>query len=102
MVASTDRLGISRRTYSPSIGGTKRGRPDCRNQADFDKSPEWCLLGRQPPAHYQAVAARARRLQTEATTPRLKQYLEEMIAQCERLVGEVEEQLGNGANQVWR
>jgi hypothetical protein len=62
-----------------------------RDSADFDKSPEWCQLeGRQPPAHYHAVAARARRLQTEATTPRLKQYLQEMIAQSERLAGAVE------------
>jgi hypothetical protein len=29
-------------------------------------------------------------LQAEATTPRLKQYLEEVIARCERLAGEVE------------
>ena len=59
-------------------------------------------MGRQPPAHYHAVAARARRLQTEATTPRLKQYLEEMIAQSEQLAGEVQEYFGNGAGLVRR
>ena len=40
-------------------------------------------------AYYRAAAARARRLQAEATTPRLKQYLGEVIARCERLEGEI-------------
>jgi len=40
-------------------------------------------------AYYRAAAARARRLQAEATTPRLKQYLRELIARCERLAGEI-------------
>jgi hypothetical protein len=39
-------------------------------------------------AQYHAAAARARRLQGEATTPRLKEYLRELIARCERLAGE--------------
>ena len=40
------------------------------------------------PARYHAAAARARRLQEEATTPRLKEYLRKLIDQCERLAGE--------------
>ena len=40
-------------------------------------------------AHYQAEAARARRLQAVTTTPRLKEYLRELIAECERLASEV-------------
>jgi len=40
-------------------------------------------------AYYRAAAARARRLQADATTPRLKQYLRELIARCERLEGEI-------------
>jgi hypothetical protein len=36
-------------------------------------------------AYYRTAAARARRLQADATTPRLKQYLGQVIAQCERL-----------------
>jgi hypothetical protein len=112
MVASTDRRAIGpidgpdehpRRLSSfPPISSTKPERPQRRNQPDFDKNPDWCLLGRQPPAHYHAVAARARRLQTEATTPRLKQYLEEMIAQSEQLAGEVQEYFGNGAGLMRR
>ena len=39
--------------------------------------------------YYRTAAARARRLQADATTPRLKQYLRELIARCERLEGEI-------------
>ena len=39
--------------------------------------------------YYHTAAARARRLRAEATTPRLKQYLGEVIARCERLEGEI-------------
>ena len=42
----------------------------------------------QPEAHYEAEAARARRLQAVTTTPRLKEYLRELIAKCERLATE--------------
>jgi hypothetical protein len=37
-----------------------------------------------------AQQRRARRLQADATTPRVKQYLDKMIAHCERLAGKVE------------
>jgi len=40
-------------------------------------------------AYYRTAAARARRLQAEATTPRLKQYLRELVARCEQLAGEI-------------
>jgi hypothetical protein len=40
-------------------------------------------------AYYRTAAARARRLQAEATTPRLKQYLRELIARCERMAVEI-------------
>jgi hypothetical protein len=40
-------------------------------------------------AHYQAEAARARRLEAVTTTPRLKEYLRELIAEYERLAAEV-------------
>jgi hypothetical protein len=63
--------------------------PQGRDVAELDESSAWCLLEQQPTAHYVTVAARARRLQTEVTTPRLKQYLEEMIARCEQLIEEV-------------
>ena len=77
-------------TQSPRNRSDPRGpnRRQRRNRADFDKE-ESCLLEQQSAAHYRAVAARARRLHTEATTPRLKQFLEEMIARCEQMVEEV-------------
>ena len=49
----------------------------------------WSAEG-QPTAYYRTTAARARRLQADATTPRVKQYLDKMIAHCERLAGQVE------------
>ena len=44
----------------------------------------------QPDWYYRTAAARARRLQADATTPRVKQYLDKVIAHCEQLadVGE--------------
>jgi hypothetical protein len=49
------------------------------------------LSERHSSRHYRAVAARARRLQTEVTTPRLKQYLADMIARSEQLAGEMDD-----------
>jgi hypothetical protein len=46
-------------------------------------------LEQQPAAYYRAAVARARMLQAEATTPRLKKYLGEVVARCERLAEEV-------------
>jgi hypothetical protein len=61
-----------------------------RNGVDIEKDTEWWSLEQQPVAYYRAAAARARMLQAESTTPRLKNYLGEVIARCERLAGEVE------------
>ena len=44
----------------------------------------------QPATYYRTAAAQARRLQTDATTPRVKQYFDKMIAHCERLGCNVE------------
>ena len=41
-------------------------------------------------ADYRTTAARARKLQADASTPRVKQYLDTMIAHCERLASTVE------------
>jgi hypothetical protein len=52
-------------------------------------------------AHYHAAAARARKLHAEATTPRLKQYLRELITKLEVLAREVQIEAGrvNKLNQ---
>ena len=62
-------------------------RPDGFN---FDEGSEWWLLKDQPAAYYREAAARARTLEAEATTPRAKQHLRELIEQCERLAEEAE------------
>ena len=43
-----------------------------------------------PASHFRAAAARARRLAAEATTPRVKQHLRNVIDRYELLAGEVE------------
>jgi hypothetical protein len=47
-------------------------------------------MERKPAAYHRAEAARARKLLAEATTPRLKQHLEDAIAQHEQIAAEVE------------
>ena len=49
----------------------------------------WSLEG-QPATYYRTAAAQARILQADATTPGVRQYLDKMIAHCERLAGNVE------------
>ena len=49
----------------------------------------WSLEG-QPALYYRTAAARARMLQADATTSAVRQYLDKMIAHCERLAGNVE------------
>ena len=50
----------------------------------------WSAEG-QPTAYYRTTAARARRLQADVTTPRMRQYLDKMIVHCERLAGQIEQ-----------
>jgi len=48
------------------------------------------LLKEQPAAYYRTTAEHYRKLLAETKTPRLTQYLGEMIARCERLAREIE------------
>ena len=59
------------------------------NAGDFELSDCWSSE-QQPATYYRTAAAQARRLQANATTPRVKQYLDEMITHCERLARKVE------------
>jgi hypothetical protein len=60
------------------------------NPGHFEQLSDcWSSEG-QPARYYRTAATQARRLQADATTPRVKQYLDKMIAHCERLAGEVE------------
>jgi hypothetical protein len=60
------------------------------NAGRFEQLSDCWSLEQQPATYYRAAATQARRLQANATTPRVKQYLDEMIAHCERLSGKVE------------
>ena len=51
---------------------------------------EGLVLKEQPADYYRATAGRYRTLLAETTTPRLTQYLSEIIARCERLAREIE------------
>jgi hypothetical protein len=59
------------------------------NAGHFEQVSD-CWSEQQPATYYRTAAARARRLQADATTPRVKQYLDKMIAHCEGLAGKVE------------
>ena len=47
----------------------------------------WSSEG-QPATYYRTAATRAGILHADATTPAVRQYLDKMIAHCERLAGE--------------
>jgi hypothetical protein len=60
------------------------------NAGQFEQLSDCWSSEQQPATYYRTAAAQARRLQADATTPRVKQYLDKMIAHCERLAGKVE------------
>jgi hypothetical protein len=64
----------------PDIGGTMEAEA-------FHEISEWSCKDKSV-AHYRAAAERARKLLKEVTTPRLKQYLAEVIAYCESSAAE--------------
>jgi hypothetical protein len=53
------------------------------------RSEDWSME-RRSAAYHRAAAARARRLRAEATTPWLKEHLENAIAQHEQIAAEIE------------
>ena len=57
------------------------------NAGNFEQISNCWLLEEQPAAYYRSAAARARILQADVTTTRVRQYLDKMIAHCERLAG---------------
>jgi hypothetical protein len=60
------------------------------NAGQFEQLSDCWSSEQQPATYYRTAAAQARRLQANATTPRVKQYFDKMIAHCERLAGKVE------------
>ena len=64
-------------------------------QADYiNDGSNWVESERVSADYYHAAAARARKLHVEATTPRLKRYLQELIAKCEGLARKVQTEAG--------
>jgi len=68
------------------------------NACHVQLSDCWSLEA-QPATYYREAAARARNLQGHATTPRVKQYLDKMIAHCEGLAGKIEPGESSGARR---
>ena len=60
----------------------------------IDEISNWTGLEWLSAAHYHAGAARARKLHAEATTPRLKQYLRELITKFDGLARKVQGEPG--------
>ena len=58
---------------------------------DFGETSERWSAAERSSAYYRTEAERARRLRADATTTWLKQYLETIIARCERLADEIEQ-----------
>src|SRR5215471_4051798 len=68
------------------------------NARHFELSDCWSLEG-QSATYYRIAAARARKLQADATTPKVKQYLDKMIAHCEGLASNLEPSLSRGSGK---
>jgi hypothetical protein len=60
------------------------------NVGHFEQISDCWSSEERPATYYRTAAARARILQADATTPGVRQYLDKMIAHCERLAGSVE------------
>ena len=69
------------------------------NAGHFEQISDCWLLEEQPATYYRSAAARTRMLQADATTPRVKQYLDKMIAHCERVAGRVEPRVSPGSGR---
>ena len=69
------------------------------NVGHFEQISDCWLLEEQPATYYRTAAARARILQADATTPGVRQYLDKMIAHCERLAGNVKPGVSPGSRR---
>src|SRR5262252_8310621 len=71
-----------------SLGPVTRMHGDLEmNAGHFEQISDCWSSEEQPATYYRTAAARARILQADATTPGVRQYLDKMIAHCERLAG---------------
>ena len=73
--------------FERSVPAQPEGEP--LSAASAGNSVEW-EQKQEPAEYYRAAAARARALAQDATTPRVKQHLRDLITRYDRLAGEVE------------
>ncbi len=78
---------VSRIMFNRPVAGQSPGEP--RAIAGAGTSVEW-EQKQEPAEYYRAAAARARALVQDATTPRVKRHLHELIDRYDRLAGEIE------------
>ena len=80
----------------------KRDLPDATLGAEpvflVNDTSEWWSLERRSAVYHRTAAAKARRLREEATTRRLKEQLEDAIAQHEQIAQEIERTSEPGAD----
>src|SRR5271167_1411597 len=84
-------LGSNSATLTPAWDFSD---PNCKdskmNTGYFEQISDCWSSELRPATYYRTVAAQARRLQADATTPSVRQYLDKMIAHCEQMAGQVE------------
>jgi hypothetical protein len=80
-------MSISRtlfeRSQSTQLRGESRSISTAGSAVDWEQKQE-------PAEYYRAAAARARALEQDATTPRVKRHLRDLIDRYDRLAGQVE------------
>jgi hypothetical protein len=64
------------------------------NDSYFEQIADCWLSEEKSATYYRTAAAQARRLQADATTPRVKQYFDKVIAHCEGLARKVQTEAG--------
>ncbi len=77
------RILFERSATDQRLGDPSPAAPRPGGAAEWEQKQE-------PAEYYRAAAARARALEQDATTPRVKQHLRELIDRYDRLAGEVE------------
>src|SRR5207253_4987148 len=79
---------LSRTRRRPEAGERNGERPP--GVSDCENAKGAVSMEQRSAAYHRAAAARARRLRAEATTPWLKEHLENLIAQHEQIAVEIE------------
>jgi hypothetical protein len=81
-------IGTAAAARCPSSSQQRMGEQRA-NSTDFEA--DWDQPIKQQPTEYLRATARPPVLKAEVTTPRVRQYLRELIDECERLAGKADE-----------